>query len=67
MTEAIHIVSKGEHNPHRAHERVKEFYDWADVTERTECVYEAVFATEPYDFWTRMYRCVTILNFSNWH
>ncbi|KAK7676349.1 hypothetical protein QCA50_020690 [Cerrena zonata] len=63
MKEAIDVISKGKHDPHRAHERVKGFYDWADVTERTEHVYEAVLASEPYDFWTRMYRTLDLGRF----
>ncbi|CAL1708571.1 unnamed protein product [Somion occarium] len=63
MSEAIAIVSQGKHDPHRAHEFIKGFYDWASVAERTERVYEAVFQTEPYDFWTRMYRTLDLGRF----
>ncbi|THH30564.1 hypothetical protein EUX98_g3623 [Antrodiella citrinella] len=60
MSEAIRIVSAGEHDSQRAHERIKGFYNWNDVTERTERVYQEVFKTEPYDFWTRLYRTLDI-------
>lgn len=56
MSEAIEIVLAGKHDSQQAHERIKDFYDWSTVTERTERVYEDVFNTEPYDFWTRLYR-----------
>lgn len=56
MSEAIRIVSAGEHDSHRAHERMKGFYEWSEIAERTERVYEQVFATKPYDFWTRLHR-----------
>lgn len=62
MSEAIRIVSAGQHNPMRAHERIKDFYDWSEITERTERVYEAVFESEPYDFWTRLHRCVWLIS-----
>ena len=62
MTEAIRIVSAGKHDPFRAHERIKGFYDWSEITGRTEAVYESVMRTPPYDFWTRMQRYV----FGSW-
>jgi phosphatidylinositol N-acetylglucosaminyltransferase subunit A len=56
MSEAIHIVSQGQHDPVRAHERVKTFYDWGQVAERTETVYEAVLNSPQIDLWERMQR-----------
>ena len=56
MSEAIEIVSAGKHDSQQGHERIKDFYDWSTVAERTERVYEDVFNTEPFDFWTRLYR-----------
>lgn len=56
MSEAIAIVSKGIHDPMIAHRRVKDFYDWAQVTERTEMVYASVVKSERRDLWTRIQR-----------
>lgn len=56
MSEAIRIVSAGKHDSQQAHERMKGFYDWSEISERTERVYQDVFATKPYDFWSRLYR-----------
>lgn len=56
MSEAIELVSAGKHDPQRAHERIKGFYDWAEIAERTERVYEAVLSSPPRDFWSRMQR-----------
>ncbi|KAF8581261.1 glycosyltransferase family 4 protein [Ramaria rubella] len=56
LSEAISIVSMGKHDPMIAHKRIKEFYDWAHVAERTEVVYRTVLETEPRDLWTRMRR-----------
>ena len=55
---AIQYIQSGLHSPEKAHERVKNFYSWEDVTERTECVYNDVMSTEPYAFWARVRRCV---------
>lgn len=60
MSEAIRIVSAGKHDPHKAHERIKHFYDWHSITSRTEVVYESVMKSQPYDFWTRMHRLVSV-------
>lgn len=56
MSEAIELVRAGKHDPQAAHERVRGFYDWKDVTERVERVYTTVMQSPPYDFWTRMQR-----------
>jgi hypothetical protein len=56
LSEAIAIVSKGQHDPIEAHQRVKNFYNWGEVAERTEIVYDAVIKSEQKDLWTRMKR-----------
>ena len=61
MSEAIELVQAGNHDPHAAHERIRGFYDWQDVAERVERVYENVLQTPPYGFWTRMQRYVVRL------
>lgn len=53
---AIRHVISGSHSPQKAHERIKGFYSWEDVTERVERVYADVMASTPYDFWTRVSR-----------
>ncbi|KAF9226232.1 glycosyltransferase family 4 protein [Gyrodon lividus] len=60
ISEAIHIVSQGRHDPLEAHERVKSFYDWMEVAERTETVYNTVIRSDPIDFWTRMQRTMDL-------
>ncbi|TXT13406.1 hypothetical protein VHUM_00773 [Vanrija humicola] len=45
LTEAIHTIQAGAHDPHTAHERIKTMYSWASVAERTEEVYRRVLAT----------------------
>lgn len=56
MSNAIRIVQAGLHDPQKAHDRVRNFYDWSNVAERVERVYDKVLETPPYDFWTRMRR-----------
>jgi phosphatidylinositol glycan class A protein len=56
LSEAVAIVSKGQHDPVEAHQRVKNFYNWEDVAGRTEVVYDAVVKSEQKDLWTRMQR-----------
>jgi phosphatidylinositol N-acetylglucosaminyltransferase subunit A len=60
MSEAIAHVSRGGHDPHRAHQRIRGFYDWRRVAERTEVVYREVLATPPYPLWTRIQRCASV-------
>ena len=55
-SEAIAHIAQGEHDPHRAHQRIRGFYDWARVAERTEVVYRGVLETPPYPLWTRIQR-----------
>ncbi|GBE87393.1 Phosphatidylinositol N-acetylglucosaminyltransferase gpi3 subunit [Sparassis crispa] len=64
MSEAIKLVSAGEHDPQRAHERIKGFYDWAQIAERTERVYDTVLRSPPRDFWTRMRRTLDLGRFA---
>ncbi|KAH8999563.1 transferase [Lactarius akahatsu] len=60
MSEAIAHVARGDHDPHRAHERIRGFYDWTRVAKRTEVVYRAVLATPPYPLWTRIQRTMSL-------
>ncbi|KAI0360458.1 transferase [Trametes cingulata] len=64
MSEAIKLVSAGKHDPFAAHERIKGFYDWREVTHRTERVYESVLNSPPYDFWTRLRRTLDLGRFA---
>ena len=43
---AVAHVQAGQHDPICTHERVSTFYSWADVTRRTERVYELAMASE---------------------
>ncbi|KAF8804546.1 UDP-Glycosyltransferase/glycogen phosphorylase [Phlegmacium glaucopus] len=36
ISEALDIVERGKHDPFQAHERIKTFYNWEEVTSRTE-------------------------------
>ena len=56
MSEAITIVSLGKHDPLNAHNRVKSFYNWSEVAERTEKVYQSVISSEQRDLWVRIQR-----------
>ncbi|KAJ6532761.1 transferase [Mycena vulgaris] len=58
--EAIQTVSEGKHDPLLAHERIKTFYDWNQVAERTEAVYEAVLKSPQMDLWERMQRTMQL-------
>jgi len=60
LSEAIHIVARGAHDPLEAHARVKRFYDWTHVARRTEAVYEAVVRSEAVDFGTRVRRTMAL-------
>ncbi|KAH7908643.1 glycosyltransferase family 4 protein [Hygrophoropsis aurantiaca] len=60
LSEAIKIVSEGRHSPMEAHERVKSFYDWGQVAERTEKVYDAVLKSPPMEFRTRIQRTMDL-------
>ena len=56
VAEAINIVSQGKHDSYRAHERIRNFYDWARVARRTEVVYKDAMKTEQCTLWERMQR-----------
>jgi hypothetical protein len=58
ISEAISIVSQGKHDPLQAHERMKTFYDWDQVTARTEVVYHTVMRSKQIELWERMRRWV---------
>ncbi|EEB90405.1 hypothetical protein MPER_11396, partial [Moniliophthora perniciosa FA553] len=60
MSEAIELVSRGGHDPIRAHERIKTFYDWGQVAERTKKVYDAVMKSPQRDLWERMQRTMQL-------
>ncbi|KAF7323652.1 Glycosyltransferase family 4 protein [Mycena kentingensis (nom. inval.)] len=60
VQQAIHIVSTGQHDPLRAHQRVREFYAWNDVGTRTEAVYRAVIESPQIDLPTRMARTMEL-------
>ncbi|KIJ29273.1 glycosyltransferase family 4 protein [Sphaerobolus stellatus SS14] len=60
LEEAIQIVSQNKHDPIRAHERIKEFYNWGQVADRTEVVYNSILQSEPRDLWTRMQRTLSL-------
>ncbi|KAI0694513.1 transferase [Cytidiella melzeri] len=63
MSEAIQLVQAGKHDPQAAHQRIRGFYDWPDVAERVERVYDTVMRSEPYDFWTRIQRTLELGRF----
>ena len=58
ISEAINIVKMGKHDPFQAHERIKTFYNWEEVTSRTEKVYDAVLKSRQMDLMERIQRCV---------
>ena len=58
---ALSIVRQGKHDPHRAHERIRGFYDWTRVARRTEKVYEDVMRKEGENLWDRIERHVSYL------
>ncbi|KAF9064279.1 glycosyltransferase family 4 protein [Rhodocollybia butyracea] len=64
ISKAISIVSAGEHDPLQAHERIKTFYDWAQITERTERVYDTVIKSEQRDLWQRILRTMRLGRFA---
>jgi len=47
MSKAIKRVSKGRHDPHRAHLRIRDFYSWGLVAKRTEKVYNFAMKSKP--------------------
>ncbi|KAF9494813.1 glycosyltransferase family 4 protein [Pleurotus eryngii] len=60
VSEAIEIVSEGRHDPQQAHERIKTFYNWEDVAERTEVVYSAALNSPQRDLMERICRTMQL-------
>lgn len=56
MSVAIRKVSQGLHDPFAAHEKIKTFYDWSQVTQRTEKVYDMVMKSPHRDLSERLQR-----------
>jgi hypothetical protein len=56
LTRAIEVIEQGEHDPLKAHERVKGMYAWKDVAERTELVYHRVMEQPLRDTFERLSR-----------
>ena len=54
MSVAINRVTKGLHDPIKAHERMRSFYTWQDVAERTERVYDFVSTKKEKRLWERI-------------
>ncbi len=54
ISEAIEIIFDGKHNPILAHEWIKTFCAWAQVTERTEVVSDTVVKSRQVELWERM-------------
>ncbi|KAE9391748.1 transferase [Gymnopus androsaceus JB14] len=64
ISEAISIVSAGKHDPLKAHQLIKTLYDWEQVAERTERVYDTVMKSEQRDLWERMSRSMQLGRFA---
>ncbi|PSR83377.1 hypothetical protein PHLCEN_2v5756 [Hermanssonia centrifuga] len=64
ISQAVRTVQAGKHDPQKAHDLIRGFYDWNQISERVERVYDAVFETKPYDFWTRMRRTLDLGRFA---
>ncbi|KAF9527444.1 glycosyltransferase family 4 protein [Crepidotus variabilis] len=60
ISEAIQVIKEGRHDPLRAHERIKTFYNWEDVAERTEVVYDAVLKTPQLELMERIERTMEL-------
>ncbi|PPQ72390.1 hypothetical protein CVT26_006750 [Gymnopilus dilepis] len=60
VAKAIDIVQSGQHDPFKAHERIKNFYNWEDVSARTEKVYEAVMKSRQMDLMERINRTMEL-------
>ncbi|KAH7104826.1 glycosyltransferase family 4 protein [Auriculariales sp. MPI-PUGE-AT-0066] len=56
LGEGIRRVQRGAHDPHAAHMRIRSFYDWAGVAERTEAVYDAAVNAPERTLWERLVR-----------
>lgn len=53
-------MQNGKHDPIRAHERIKTFYNWEDVASRTEKVYDAVLRSPQMDLMERIRRTMDL-------
>ena len=54
-------MKMGKHDPFQAHERIKTFYNWEEVTSRTEKVYDTVLKSRQMELMERIQRCVLYL------
>ncbi|EIW55542.1 glycosyltransferase family 4 protein [Trametes versicolor FP-101664 SS1] len=63
MSEAIALVAAGKHDRFRAQAWMKG-YDWKEITQRTETVYDSVLSSTPTDFWTRLHRTLDLGRFA---
>ncbi|KAF8880060.1 glycosyltransferase family 4 protein [Infundibulicybe gibba] len=64
LTTAISYISEGGHDPFKAHERVREFYDWREVAQRTEGVYKGVMESRQIELIERMRRTMQLGRFA---
>lgn len=60
LSKAIRHISSHGHDRNLAHEMVKGYYDWENVTERTEQVYERVICSEERTFGERVQRTLQL-------
>ncbi|KAF8156841.1 glycosyltransferase family 4 protein [Crassisporium funariophilum] len=60
ISEAVDIIQRGKHDPFRAHELIKTFYNWEDVATRTEKVYDAVLKSRQMDLMERIRRTMDL-------
>lgn len=58
LSRAIETIKAGNHNPAKAHERVKGMYAWSDVAARTEVVYKNAMDSSRKDTYERLSRYV---------
>lgn len=58
MSRAIKHVGAGLHDPHKAHARIRDFYSWSQVAERTERAYEFALSRPERSLWERIQRSV---------
>ncbi|KZV84740.1 glycosyltransferase family 4 protein [Exidia glandulosa HHB12029] len=56
LGEGIRRVKAGRHDPQLAHDRVRTFYNWTQVAERTEVVYQSVVESVDRTLWERLTR-----------
>ena len=60
MSEAVDLVSEGRHDPQRAHTRIRDFYNWGLVADRTERVYDFAMSSEPTELPERIRKQVIV-------